>query len=305
VPLRGGKGYIYEGGLRVPLIAWWPGKIPAGREDGTPLITMDLHATLAELAGSDLSTGAPDGRSFLGLLRGGPAPATRPLFWHYPHYSNQGGRPASAVRDGDFKLIEFLESGHLELYNLSTDPSESRDLAEKMTDRANGMAKQLAEWRRLVQAQMPTANTNYVPVGIGPGPDGSIVLPAHEGTAHGVNVRYEPPAHKNTLGYWTKLEDWVSWTVRVPAPGSFIVEVLQGCGKGSGGSEVEVSIGDQKVRFTVEDTGHFQHFIRRQIGTVTLPAGKQSLEVHPVTKPGVAVMDLREVVLRPAPANPR
>ena len=297
-PLRAGKGFVYEGGIRVPLIAWWPGTITGGRVDSTPLITMDLHATLAALGGVSSPGEGLDGHSFAGLLRGQSGPEAHSLFWHYPHYSNQGGTPASAMREGDFKLIEFLESGHLELYDLSKDPAETRDLAGEMAERANAMAKQLADWRRSVQAQMPTANTNYLPTGIAPSADGSVVLPAHEASTHGVNLRYEPPAHKNTLGYWTKREDWASWTVRIPEPRAYTVEVLQGCGKGSGGSEVEVSIGDQKVRFIVEDTGHFQHFIRRQIGVVTLPAGKQTLVVKPVTKPGVAVMDLREVVLR-------
>ena len=81
------------------------------------------------------------------------------------------------------------------------------------------------------------------------------------------------------------------------------IEVLQGCGKGNGGAEVEVSVGEQHVRFTVEDTGHFQNFVARQIGKLTLAAGKQTLTVKPITKPGGAVMDLRQIVLNPAEEN--
>ena len=298
-PWREGKGYLYEGGLRVPLIAWWPGKIAAGRTDATPVITMDVHATLLELAGLDAAKMAMDGRSFASTLTGNTSPAARSLFWHYPHYSNQGGRPGGVVRDGSFKLIEFYESGYLELYDLSATPGETRNLATEMPDRANGMARQLSEWRKSVNAQMPTRNTNYVQVALRAGSDGTIRLPAHEVIIHGVNVRYEPPAHKNTIGYWTKVEDWVSWELEVARAGEYEVEILQGCGKGSGGSDVDVSIAGQTLHFVVQDTGHFQNFVRRSLGKVQLPSGRHTLSIKPQKKPGVAVMDVREMVLKP------
>lgn len=297
-PLRAGKGYIYEGGLRVPLIAWWPGTIAPQRVESSAVITMDVHATLLELAGLD-PTRALDGRSFATTLTQGSPIAAHPLYWHYPHYSNQGGRPAGAVRDGHHKLVEFYESGYLELYDLGGNPDESRNLATEMPERANALAKQLADWRKTVAAQSPTRNTNYVAVPHKPDATGLLRLPAHEVTIHGVNVRYEPPAHKNTIGYWTKVEDWVSWEVEITREGEYVIEVLQGCGKGSGGSEVELSIADQSVRFVVQDTGHFQNFVRREVGTVRLKPGRHTFAVKPQRKPGVAVMDLREVVLRP------
>lgn len=130
--------------------------------------------------------------------------------------------------------------------------------------------------------------------------DGTILLHARDVTIHGTTVRYEPQPHKNTIGYWTKQDDWVSWTFAVARPGIFEVEVLQGCGKGSGGAEVQVAIGDQSVAFTVEDTGHFQNFVKRGIGRLTIAeAGRVTLTVKPQSKPGVAVMDLRQVVLTP------
>jgi hypothetical protein len=304
-PLRAGKGHLYEGGVRVPLLARWPGTIAPGQRSALPVASTDLHPTLLELAGVKAPAGqASDGASLAGVLRGTGAVAPRPLHWHYPHYSNQGGKPGGAVREGDFKLIEFYESGYLELYHLREDPSETRNLAGTQPELANRLARKLAEWRRAVGAQAMTPNADWKPAPLPQAADGTVLLPAHEVRIHGRQVRYEPPAHKNTIGFWTRTEDWVSWEFAVGVPGTFVVEVLQGCGQGSGGSEVEVSIEGaspaQRVAFTVQDTGHFQKFVRRELGRVTLPArGRHTLAVRPQSKPGVAVMDLREVVLRP------
>ena len=139
------------------------------------------------------------------------------------------------------------------------------------------------------------------PASITQAEDGTILLHARDVTIHGTTVRYEPQPHKNTIGFWTKQDDWVSWTFSVAKAGTFAVEILQGCGKGSGGAEVALAIGEQAVTFTVEDTGHFQNMIQRPIGRLSLAAGKHTLAVKPQTKPGAAVMDLRRIVLRPEP----
>ena len=130
--------------------------------------------------------------------------------------------------------------------------------------------------------------------------DGTILLHSRDVTIHGTMVRYEPKPEKNTIGYWTKKDDWVSWDFVVKKPGKFQVLPLQGCGKGSGGAEVEFTIAEQTLKMTVEDTGHFQKFIERDIGAVELKAGTYTLTVKPKTKPGGAVMDLRQVTLKPA-----
>ena len=129
--------------------------------------------------------------------------------------------------------------------------------------------------------------------------DGTILLHARDVTIHGTTVRYEPQPNKNTVGYWTREEDWVSWDFDVKHGGRFEVIALQGCGKGSGGSEVEFAIGDQVLKMTVRDTGGFQNFVERNIGTMNLESGRHTLTVKPLTKPGLAVMDLRSVTLRP------
>lgn len=134
--------------------------------------------------------------------------------------------------------------------------------------------------------------------------NGIILLHAQDATVHGNQARYEPQPFKNTVGYWTKKEDWVSWDFVVQKPGNYHVVVYQGCGKGSGGSEVEFAVGDQKLKMTVEETGHFQNFKERFIGTIPLTAGPHTLTVKPQTKPGAAVMDLHEVELLPEETHP-
>ena len=148
-----------------------------------------------------------------------------------------------------------------------------------------------------VATTSPTTKPTTRP--IAQGADGVILLHARDVTIHGTTVRYEPQPNKNTVGYWTRKEDWVSWDFVVERPGKFEVIALQGCGKGSGGAEVQFIFEDQKLKMTVQDTGHFQNFVERNIGQVELKKGAHRLEVRPLTKPGVAVMDLRLMTLRP------
>jgi hypothetical protein len=131
--------------------------------------------------------------------------------------------------------------------------------------------------------------------------DRSISLHASNATVHGSTIRYEPQPHKNTIGYWTKQQDWVSWDFRLNRPGTFLVELTQSCGKGSGGSKYELSVGEQKLADVVPETGSFTNWTNRVIGKIELvQTGQQTLAVKPIHKPGLAVMDLRAVVLRPA-----
>jgi len=163
LPLRAGKGWDYEGGLREPLIVRWPGVIRPGSVSHGQVISPDFYPTLLELLGLPLRPQQhPDGESFVPLLKGGALPE-RPLFWHYPHYSNQGGAPNGAVRLGDFKLIEWYEDMNVELYNLKDDPGEHHDLARENPAKATELTKLLHDWRQAVNAQMPTPNPNYQP----------------------------------------------------------------------------------------------------------------------------------------------
>src|SRR4051794_5920658 len=227
-PLREGKGFLYEGGIRVPLLVRWPGVIKPGRVSDVPTISHDLFPTLVEACGLK-HEGKVDGVSLAKLWQGTGAPERDALYWHYPHYANQGSRPGGAIREGNFKLIEFYEKGRLELYDLKADVSETRNLAEDNKELTARLAGKLAVWRKDVGAQMPKANPDYRP---NPqAEDGSVTLPARAAEIHGVQLRYEPLPHKNTLGFWTHTEDHASWEFVLAKPGTFRVGVLQGCGR--------------------------------------------------------------------------
>ncbi len=168
VPLRAGKGWHYEGGVREPLIIRWPGVTEAGSVCRAPMISTDYYPTLLDMAGLPLRPSQHvDGVSLVPLLKGGTRPE-RPLFWHYPHYSNQGGAPGGAVRLGDFKLIEWFEDMRLELFNLKDDLGEQRDLAARMPEKTAALRQQLHDWRDSVRASMPEPNPDYDPAAVGP-----------------------------------------------------------------------------------------------------------------------------------------
>jgi len=162
-PLRGEKGTLYEGGIRVPWIARWPGKIPASSECAQPIITIDLHRTFLDLAGApEPQNGSLDGVSLVDLFADPTASLSREsLHWHLPHYHHS--TPASAIRRSDWKLIEFFEDHSLQLYNLASDPGEQTNLAPEEPAIAKELQAALAEWRVQVNARMPEANPNYTP----------------------------------------------------------------------------------------------------------------------------------------------
>jgi hypothetical protein len=130
--------------------------------------------------------------------------------------------------------------------------------------------------------------------------NGPILLAARTANIHGTMLRYEPMPHKNTVGYWVNESDRVSWNFTIQRPGTYEVIATQGCGPGQGGSQVEFAVGDEKLMMTVEDTGHFQNFVERNIGRIKLKtAGRHTLMVSPRKKAKNAVMDLRRVLMRP------
>jgi arylsulfatase A-like enzyme len=162
-PLAEGKGWMYEGGTRVPLLVRLPGAARAGTVCPTPVTSPDLYPTILDLAGLPLIPGQhTDGVSLAGLLRRGEPPARDAIFWHYPHYGNQGGTPGSSVRLGDHKLIEFFEDGRLELYNLRHDPSEEHDLAAEQPGVVRDLHRRLQAWRASVEARIPQSNPDWM-----------------------------------------------------------------------------------------------------------------------------------------------
>jgi arylsulfatase A-like enzyme len=232
-PLREAKGYLYDGGIRVPLLLRWPGATQAGAVSRTPVCGIDLFPTVVDLCGLH-SNAAVDGVSLAPLLRGGTL-SREGLFWHYPHYSNQGGKPGGAVRACDFKLVEFYEDGRRELYDLKNDVGENRNRAEEKPEKVKELAAKLDAWRLAVGARGMKPNPAYVP---NPqADDGTVTLPARTADVHGVQLRYEPLPHKHTLGFWVRQDDWASWDFTIRRPGQFSLEVLQGCGKGQGAAK--------------------------------------------------------------------
>jgi len=332
-PARAGKGFLYEGGLRTPLIVRYPGRL-AVREIAEPVVLGDLGPTLCALAKvappatqdfKDLSPLLFDSKPVAG--------APRALCWHQPHYMNQGGRPAGAIREGDWKLIEQYEDGGLELYDLAKDPGETRDLAATEPARVAALRGKLEAWRRTVGAERTLPNPAFdrarwescfvkfdasrvtaLPTSEAmrplmaawrqamddatrAGPNALIFLEARDAKVQAKKLKYEDLPQKDTLGFWVDPTDTASWTFAVAKPGKYRVSVLQGCGKGSGGSLVALEAGASKAEFTVEETGHFQRFVPREIGQLELAAGENTLTVRPVKKKGAAVMDLRRVTL--------
>lgn len=161
--LRAGKGFLYEGGIREPLIAYWPGVTRPGSSCATPVIGADFLPTLAHVAGAGPAPQPCDGLDIGALFRASAAPQRDALYWHYPHYSDQGGTPSGAVREGDWKLIEFFEDEHVELYNLALDPGEQYDFSSSFAPKAEYLRRKLGDWRARMNAAMPTPNPSYDP----------------------------------------------------------------------------------------------------------------------------------------------
>ena len=329
-PSRAGKGFLYEGGIRTPLIVRYPARL-APAVISEPVVLGDLCPTICALA----KVPAPTTLDFQDIspLLFEQKPLNRPLFWHQPHYMNQGGKPAGVAREGEWKLIEQYEDGSLELYNLAKDPSEATDLAAAEPARVAALRGKLEAWRRSVGAEPIKANANFgralwedcfVKTDVSKlqalptseamrplladwrkamndatteGANSLIFLEARDAQVKATKMKYEEPPQKDTLGFWVNAEDTASWTFQATKAGTYRVTVLQGCGKGNGGSVVALDTKQGSCEFTVEETGHFQRFVPREVGKLTLVAGENTLTVRPVKKAKAAVMDLRRVIL--------
>jgi len=162
LPLRGGKGWLYEGGIREPMIVKWPEVAKPGSVCDEPVISTDFYPTMLEMAGFPPKPQQHvDGESLVPALAGTGRLKRQAIYWHYPHYSNQGGKPGGAVRVGDFKLIESYEDNRVQLYNLRADLGEQHDLAAEMPQKAAELRRMLHEWRQEVGAVMPEPNPDW------------------------------------------------------------------------------------------------------------------------------------------------
>ena len=164
LPLRGGKGRQWEGGIREPFYVKVPGVTTAGSTCDVPVSGMDFYPTLLDLAGIPVpEEQIVDGLSMVSLLQGqsDKSISERDLFWHYPHYGNQGGDPSSIIRNGVWKLIHYFEDGRDELYNLDADPSEQSDVCATNQDRAKELRDRLDAWLGEVGAKLPVPDPEY------------------------------------------------------------------------------------------------------------------------------------------------
>ena len=161
LPLRAGKGWLYEGGIREPTLIRAPGVTQPGSVSNKPMISMDFFPTMLDLAGLPLQPKLHvDGRSLLSQLKGNDT-GQRTLHWHYPHYHGSAWKPGASIRDGDWKLIEFYHYKNFELYNLAKDPGERTNLAKRNPSKAAELRAKLSAWQKQMKAKMPMPNPNY------------------------------------------------------------------------------------------------------------------------------------------------
>ena len=161
LPLRAGKGWLYEGGVREPTIIRAPGVTQPGSVSHKPMVSMDFFPTMLDLAGRPLQPKRHiDGQSLVAQLKGNDS-GMRTFYWHYPHYHGSAWKPGASIRDGDWKLIEFYHYKKHELYNLANDPGERQNLAKAKPAEAKRLRAKLAAWQKRMGAKMPTPNSEY------------------------------------------------------------------------------------------------------------------------------------------------
>ena len=165
LPLRGAKGWLYEGGIRVPCIVKWPVQGKAGIVSEEPIISTDFYPSILDMAGLPLAEEQhQDGMSLVPLVSGKGSFERDAIYWHFPHYSNHGMQPpGGAIRSGDYKLLEYFENFSVQLFNLKEDIGEQNDLAETMPEKVAELRGKLRNWRKAVGAQMNQLNPDYNP----------------------------------------------------------------------------------------------------------------------------------------------
>ena len=164
LPLRGAKGWLYEGGIRVPLIVKWPEKGERNIESDIPITSVDMFPTILTMVGARQRIGKDkEGVDFSPLLKGETIERGA-IYWHFPHYSNHGMHsPGGAVREGDYKLLEYFENGTLQLFNLKNDIGEQNDLSKIEIKKTEELKEKLHQWREKIGAQMMQSNPDYDP----------------------------------------------------------------------------------------------------------------------------------------------
>lgn len=294
--LRGGKGSTYEGGVLSPLLVRWPGRFAAGSKVDAAVSHVDLLPTLCELAGVDVPSDRPiDGKSIVGLLTEGGGPSPHSYVYHIWDRYRPSLESRWAVADDRYKLVHEPSRG-LQLFDLSVDRGEARDLARQLPQQASLLEAEFRRWFTEV-----TAGQSYLPapIPVGHAQDNAVEVQASWARVIGDNARYEFRAYDwDTIEGWTTPGDAAVWRIEVERPGCYEVSASYGADRTRSGGTFRVAVGSSNVEATVEPTADRNVFIRRVLGTIELEAGPAELRVEAVRVPSGELMTLNRLWLR-------
>ena len=306
--LRGEKATVYEGGIRSPFFARWVGHLPAGKTLEMPASHIDVLPTLLDLCGVPLPEGrALDGRSLAPFLKAGhgEAPDRTLFFWSDAPATGVGPRLGLhhrnyAVRRGQWKLV-----GGNELFDLSRDPYEQKNLAERQPERVKELQEAFDRWSQEV---VPSEDLVRLPVPVS-GEDtpsimsnmfmGGTVVDIAWARLHGQGLRYGyDKLIRDKITGWEDPDDFIRWHLDVEREGRYEVILQYGCGVADAGSRIQIASGDARVEFVVEPTSAVDVWRTQGVGFLDLRRGLSTMEIRVLSKPGTSVMDLHEVRLR-------
>lgn len=289
--LRGKKGTVFEGGVRVPFIARWPGKFPEGRKVPAPAQHVDLFPTLCEAAGAPLPTGRKlDGYSLLRLLRKGEGSSPRRYVYHQWCRVKPDPNRNWAISDGRYKLADGM------LFDLEKDPGETTDLASREPSRVDELRKAFLDWFRDVTAGQTYAR---VPIEVGRDDENPVEIDLTWAEPRGRKVK---PQYRNYnrdyVDDWTVAGDALEWNIEVVKEGRYEVELTYGCAPEDAGGAYRITAGGAKLEGATQPAGRAGVYLRRTAGTLELRAGPSTLSMQAVTIPGRSLMELHKLRLR-------
>jgi arylsulfatase A len=289
--LRGRKGSVFEGGIRAPFLARWPGRIPAGRTVDAPVQHVDVFPTLCEAAGAPIPADRRiDGRSFLPLLGLGRGEAPRRYLYHQWTRVKPDPDRNWAIHEGRWKLADGM------LFDLETDPGEQTDLASRHPGKVAELRKAFLDWFNDV-----TAGRTYerLPIEVGREDENPVEIDLTWGDPRGEKVQ---PRYRNYnrdfVADWTVKGDAVEWKIDVVRAGRYEVELTYGCPPADAGGRFRLTAGGASLEGATQAGGGENVYVRRSAGFIELPKGPAVLRMEAVSIPGRALMELHELRLR-------
>lgn len=288
--LRGQKGTVFEGGIRVPLFVRWPERFPAGRIVTAPVQHVDLFPTLCELAGAPIPTDRTiDGRSLVPLLRAGGGESPHRYLYHQWCRVRPNPDTNWAIHEGRWKLVNGM------LFDLEADPSETTDLAARHPEKVAELRRAFLEWFREV-----TAGQSYerVPIEVGRADEDPVELDLTWAEARG--SRLQPRYlhyNRDYVANWSVPGDALAWKIDVVRPGRYRVELTYGCEPRDAGGRFRIRVGRATLEGRTEAGGRSGVYVPRIVGTLSLARGPAVFTMEAVTVPGRALMELHKVRL--------